>query len=214
MQILPYMIKNIQKISDFSILLVDDEEDILNCIKSFLSSHFENIFTANNPLIAIELIKKEKPDLVILDYKMPDMNGMELMQWLHEYDKSIIKIMLTAFGEKNTIVESLKYQIFDFIDKPFKHDKFLNSVSRAYEHHKSTGITETKFNDLLITQYNLSPSEVKICNMIKKNMLGKEIATLLNISLYTINTHFKNIRKKLNITNKKINLKNHLNILK
>ena len=102
------------------ILILDDEDFILSEIKEGLSDYTVDI--ENNPLKALQKIKQSKYDIFIVDYKMPNMNGIDfLIELKKEYNNDYVSILLTAYSDK-TILEQIlnKELVSTFIEKPFK----------------------------------------------------------------------------------------------
>ena len=99
------------------ILVVDDEAQNRELLKDFLEEKHFNVITANGGREAIEKIK-EKPDIVLLDIMMPDMNGLEVLDRIKEEDPSIEVIMVTTLTDFDTSIESLKKGACDYVTKP------------------------------------------------------------------------------------------------
>ncbi len=115
------------------ILVVDDDKNIRFTIAEFL---IENGFTpieSSNGSSAIEVFKKEKPLLVLLDLKMPDMNGIQCMQLMKETDPVIPVIIITGHGDVPTAVEAIRLGAYDFILKPPRFDRLILTIRRAIE---------------------------------------------------------------------------------
>lgn len=104
------------------ILVVDDEQGILDLFKKALSKEGCIVATALNGQDAIKMVKDEDPDLVILDIKMPGMDGLETLRYIKKMNKKIIILMLTAYGTLDSAKEALKLGAHDYITKPFKLD--------------------------------------------------------------------------------------------
>jgi DNA-binding response OmpR family regulator len=100
------------------IILVDDEPEILNLVRDYLSREGYNVLTADNGREGIELIEREKPDLVLLDWMLPGMSGLEICKRLRE-TSTIPIIMLTAKSEEIDRVLGLEFGADDYIVKPF-----------------------------------------------------------------------------------------------
>jgi len=81
------------------ILIVEDEDPIRNLYKEELKDEGYEVITAGDGLVGYELFKKEKPDLITIDLKMPNMNGIELLDKIRKEDKDIPIIIYTAYGE-------------------------------------------------------------------------------------------------------------------
>jgi DNA-binding NtrC family response regulator len=126
------------KKTNASILVIDDQEDILFASKMLLKKHFENIFTLNNPKNVVELLAKNTIDVVLLDmnYRIGFEDGREGLYLLKEIKtlspKTII-ILMTAFGKVETAVEGLKAGAFDYILKPWENEKLLSVVKQAVD---------------------------------------------------------------------------------
>jgi DNA-binding NtrC family response regulator len=106
-----------------TILVVDDEKEICTILSDNLSQEGYRVFTAYNGKTALELIRKEKPDLVLLDIKMPEMDGIEVLRRIKKMKKKIVVIMLTAYGTLETARKAMKLGAYEYITKPF--DLFL-----------------------------------------------------------------------------------------
>lgn len=126
------------KKTNASILVIDDQEDILFASKMLLKKHFENIYTLNNPKNVVELLAKNTIDVVLLDmnYRIGFEDGKEGLYLLREIKtlspKTVI-ILMTAFGKVETAVEGLKAGAFDYILKPWENEKLLNVVKQAVD---------------------------------------------------------------------------------
>ncbi len=108
---------------DKTILIVDDEKDLCTVIADSLSRDCYRVITAFNGEMAVELAKKEKPDLVLLDIKMPEMGGIEALRKIKKIRKEIVVIMFTAYGTLETAREAMKLGAYDYVTKPV--DLFL-----------------------------------------------------------------------------------------
>jgi DNA-binding NtrC family response regulator len=106
-----------------TILIVDDEKDFCTVLSDSLSQDRYRVFTALNGKMALQLAKKEKPDLMLLDIKMPGMDGVEVLRKVKKMKKEIAVIMFTAYGTLETAREAMKLGAYDYVTKPV--DLFL-----------------------------------------------------------------------------------------
>ena len=106
-----------------TILIVDDEKDLCTVLSDSLSQDRYRVVTAFNGKTALQLAKKEKPDLMLLDIKMPGMDGIEVLKKIKKMRKEIAVIMFTAFGTLETAREAMKLGAYDYVTKPV--DLFL-----------------------------------------------------------------------------------------
>ncbi|SFD47002.1 sigma-54-dependent transcriptional regulator [Flavobacterium phragmitis] len=126
------------KKTNASILIIDDQEDILFASKVYLKKYFENIFTLNNPKNIVELLAKNTIDVVLLDmnYRIGFEDGREglyLLKEIKTLSPKTVVILMTAFGKVETAVEGLKTGAFDYILKPWENKKLLESVKQAVD---------------------------------------------------------------------------------
>lgn len=126
------------KKTNASILVIDDQEDILFASKMLLKKHFENIFTLNNPKNVVELLAKNTIDVVLLDmnYRIGFEDGREglyLLKEIKTLSPKTVVILMTAFGKVETAVEGLKSGAFDYILKPWENEKLLSVVKQAVD---------------------------------------------------------------------------------
>jgi DNA-binding NtrC family response regulator len=115
------------------VLIVDDSEIIRLSLKELLEHNGFSSMEALSGRQSIELFKKEPPVAVLLDLKMPDMDGIETMQELKKIDPDIPIIIITAYGDIETAVEAIKMGAYDFIVKPPKIDRLIFTLKRAIE---------------------------------------------------------------------------------
>ncbi|WP_166920262.1 sigma-54-dependent transcriptional regulator [Flavobacterium poyangense] len=126
------------KKTNASILIIDDQEDILFASKLYLKKYFEHIYTLTNPKNIVELLAKNTIDVVLLDmnYRIGFEDGREGLYVLREIktlSPKTVVILMTAFGKLETAVEGLKNGAFDYILKPWENTKLLESVKEAVD---------------------------------------------------------------------------------
>ncbi len=113
------------------ILVVDDEEKIRKILKVMLSLKGHKVEEADNGLQALSLIKENPYDLVIADIKMPEMDGLELLEKIKELDYPVPVVFITAYATVDSAVEAMKKGAVDYISKPFDEERILLTVERA-----------------------------------------------------------------------------------
>jgi DNA-binding NtrC family response regulator len=106
-----------------TILIVDDEKDFCTVLSDSLSQDRYRVVTAFNGKMALQLAKKERPDLMLLDIKMPGMDGIEVLKKIKKMKKEIAVIMFTAYGTLETARKAMKLGAYDYVTKPV--DLFL-----------------------------------------------------------------------------------------
>jgi len=124
------------------ILIVDDEKSIRNTLRDILGYEKYEVSDADSGITALEMLKQAEFDVILLDIKMPQMDGLEVLDHiLSEYDTPVI--MISGHGTIETAVEAIKKGAFDFIAKPLDLNRLLVTIRNALD--KSRLLSETKF---------------------------------------------------------------------
>ena len=113
---------------------MDDEPDMLENCSRILGRQGHTCLTAANGRAALAVLEQEHPDLLVTDLKMPEMDGMTLLQAAHELDPALPVIMLTGFATIESAVAAVKEGAFDYLPKDFSVDQLRLAVDRALRH--------------------------------------------------------------------------------
>ncbi|UCF97670.1 MAG: response regulator [Spirochaetaceae bacterium] len=116
----------------FRVLLADDLYFMRMVQKEVLEAKgFEIVGEASTGTEAVARYEELNPDIVILDITMPEMNGLEAMKKIFEFDRNAKIIICSAIGQQNLIVDAINAGIKDFIVKPFKPERLLSAINKA-----------------------------------------------------------------------------------
>jgi len=178
------------------ILIVDDEDAFRAIVKEILIDKEFSAAEASNGLNAIEIFKNNPFDAVLLDLRMPGMDGIETLQELKKIDSHVPIIILTAFGDIPTAVEAVKQGAYDFITKPPEFDELVTIIKRAVE------MRRPKMEAMNRKTPVLSNREKEVLKWLKEGKRSWDISRILQISRHTVNFHIKNLFKKLNVINR------------
>ena len=121
---------------DFEILFVDDDRTILSLVEEYLTAFNYRINVVDNGLKALELIKEKEFDVVFTDFKMPDIDGLELLGVIKEYRPATEVIMVTGHGTMESAIQAMKFGSYDYIQKPFKLDVLRLLIDKIIEARK------------------------------------------------------------------------------
>jgi two-component system chemotaxis response regulator CheY len=116
------------------VLVVDDFATMRKIVKNVLKQiNIENVVEAENGKHALNVLKSEEVDLIISDWMMPEMTGIEFLKVCKEDEekKKIPFIMVTAEGQKDSVMEAIKSGVDNYIVKPFTPDKLKDAIDRA-----------------------------------------------------------------------------------
>lgn len=121
--------------SKVSVLVVDDATFIRDLVKKGLRDHFPGIQIeeAINGRKAQQMLSRQAVDLILCDWEMPELSGLELLSWCREQDslKVVPFIMVTSRGDKDNVVQAIQAGVSDFIGKPFSNEQLVTKVKKA-----------------------------------------------------------------------------------
>ncbi|MGL4732046.1 MAG: response regulator transcription factor [Clostridium sp.] len=188
------------------LLIVDDEKLIREGLKIMLSifDDIEVVGMAENGYKALEVCKNIDVDVVLMDIRMKECDGVMGTRLIKEQFTKIKVIILTTFKDKEYIQEALKYGAFGYMLKDSSHDVIYEGIKTAYKGNmvvhpdvatEIMGISKVITND--ICKYGLSEKEIKIIKKIADGLSNKEISEQLFLSEGTIKNNITSILSKL-----------------
>ena len=191
------------------LFIVDDHQMLIDGIKSLLNneSDFSIIGETNRASLAIALIKKNIPDIVLTDINMPEINGIELTRELKKLYPRIKIIALSMFGEKSTISEMLDAGASGYILKNTGKEELINALQKVasggmfFSDEVSAEMMKAISEHGQKKEENkvyLTDREKEIVQLISKEYSNAQIGQTLFISERTVETHRKNIFRKAN----------------
>ena len=189
------------------ILLADDHTIVRQGLKLIISSHagLQVIGEAANGREVLELAEKLKPDVILMDVAMPELNGIEATRRLHQISPRTKVLVLSMHKEAVYVREILKagargYILKDAIDSELI--SAIQSVARG-DGYISPAVSGTLLSDYRQNITNpldlLSSREREVLQLIAEGKTNKEVATRLNLSVYTVDSHRGKIMEKLNL---------------
>ncbi len=113
------------------VLVIDDDEDICLYLKEFLTREGYRVTTITKPLDALPEIKEGRHQIVLLDVRMPEVDGVELLREIRSIDSDVCVIVMTAYPSVESAVDTMKADAFDYLRKPFELDQLRGVIQRA-----------------------------------------------------------------------------------
>jgi DNA-binding NtrC family response regulator len=153
------------------ILVVDDEFSVRDSLTGWFRKDGHRVEAAKNATEALQLLQASTFDVVLLDIKMPGMDGIELQRRIHGIDPDLAVIMITAFASVETAVKALKQGAFDYITKPIDPDELSHLVKKALERRRLRAenaqlrekVDEIAKSDVIVGQ---SPAMQKVLDLV------------------------------------------------
>jgi len=117
------------RIREMKILLIDDDEWIRDSLKIFFEAEGCDLLAFETAEEGMAALKDQTVDLIIVDYKLPGLDGLEFLKRIHNTQPGAMKILITAYRNDNVVSEAKKLKVQGFIEKPFTSDTFMASLS-------------------------------------------------------------------------------------
>ncbi len=193
-----------------NILIVDDHKIVRDGLKSLISREqgLEVVGEAENGRIAVQMARKLKPRIVIMDITMPELNGMDASrQILSEFPGTKI-ITLSMHSDRRFVMEMFRAGVSGYLLKDCAFDELAQAIKSVISNHKyvSPAIAGTVIDDYVDqtvggreSSTELTNREREVLQLIAEGMTTKQIANSLNVSVKTVETHRRKIMKKLDI---------------
>lgn len=118
------------KLREMRILLIDDDEWIRDSLSLFFESEGCYLMALETAEEGLEELDRKAYDIIITDYKLPGMDGLEFLERINRFHPDALTIMITAYGSKDVVLKARKMRIQEFIDKPFTIETIESSLSR------------------------------------------------------------------------------------
>ncbi|MFW6211101.1 MAG: sigma-54-dependent transcriptional regulator [bacterium] len=115
------------------ILIVDDNKSALRVLKAILEEDGYTVFSESSPVKALEAVEKTEPGVILLDLKMPEMDGMELYGKIREIDKKAVVIIMTAYGNIESAVQAMKSGVENYLQKPLNFEELKITIAKIFE---------------------------------------------------------------------------------
>jgi two-component system alkaline phosphatase synthesis response regulator PhoP len=203
------------------ILIADDEQDILEILEYNLQAEGYTVIKAKDGLEALELARKNQPDLIILDVMMPHKNGMEVCQILRsqpEFFDTLI-LMLTALSDESSHVKGLEYGADDYINKPIRPKLLISRINALFRRSSRAEESVIKVGDIVIDKSQflvkhkqeeivLAKKEFELLALLaskagrvflRHEILNQVWGSEVIVGDRTIDVHIRKIRQKLGL---------------
>src|SRR6478736_2349887 len=190
--------------SVIKVMIIDDHRLFNDGLNAMLEpeKHIEVLTQVYDSREARIKVKKLTPDVVLMDFNMPHINGMELAKLLLE-EKTALKILiLSMYNEERHIDTFKEIGVKGYIFKTASSEEVVRAIQQVQAGEFYFPETETKTNhanDSFLKKLKLSSRELEVIALVKEGLTTKEIADKLNISYYTAETHRKNIKLKVGV---------------
>ena len=203
------------------VFLVEDDQSIVSLVQYNLQKEGFNVQTSGNGEEAIKDIKNYEPDLILLDWMLPDLSGLNICKSLKKdkKHKNIPIIMLTAKGQEEDKVSALNAGADDYITKPFGHAELIARINALLRRSKpSVTLDEISYEDIVLDRIqrkvfrnkkllDLGPTEYRMLDFLKnpkrvytrEQLLKNVWPENINVEGRTVDVHIRRLRKAINL---------------
>lgn len=183
------------------VFLVDDDADVRDAVSMLLSTadHKVEVFSTAQELL--DRIKPEDAGCMVLDVRLPGMDGLELQRALYRQGIRMPVIFITGHGDIPMAVRAVNAGALDFLEKPFDDDKLLERVEEALANDREQREIAERRATIEERLATLTPREREVMEEILKGKLNKVIAADLDLSTRTVEVHRARILEKLHVRN-------------
>jgi DNA-binding NarL/FixJ family response regulator len=191
------------------LLLIDDDPNLILLVKDYLEFRGYEVTTADNGREAVDILDAELPDMIICDIMMPEMDGYALIEQVRKDRRTswIPVLFLSAKGQSQDRIKGLNLGADVYMVKPFEPEELvaqvessLKQTNRLLQHSDSDGEESTSIT--VPATVELTPTEVKVVQLVARGLANREIAQHMNVSQRTIESHVSNMLGKTGLNNR------------
>lgn len=195
-----------------NIVIADDHKMVREGLKQLLEleSSFAVVGEASDGYECLNIVNKVKPDIVLLDINMPNLDGLQTLKIMRQQGMNNKVILLTINSDADYVIRAMEYKCNGYVLKDSDFDTLKNAITVVEEGgiYIEPSLT-TDINSNLVKREivkekleELTTREIEVLKMLSKGLLNKEIAATLNISERTVKNHVSNIFKKINVSDR------------
>jgi two-component system response regulator FixJ len=179
--------------------VVDDEEAIRRSASFMLKTSGFDVQTWPSGVAFLKEAKAAAAGCILLDVRMPEMDGLEVQQALNERGIAMPVIVLTGHGDISIAVRAMKAGAVDFLEKPFEKARLLDAIEEAFARLEDTAARGDRAQDAQVAIASLTAREREVLEGLAQGLPNKTIAYDLDISSRTVEVHRANLMSKLNV---------------
>ncbi len=185
---------------DATIFIIDDDSEVCRALEWLVQSIHLPVKTFVDALTFLEQYDPLWHGCILLDVRMPNLSGMELLDRLQQRQNTLPVIIITGHGDIAMAVRAMKSGAIDFICKPFHEQTLLEKIQKAL-HQQRKPLNITELEKAAKCYATLTPRERQIMALVTEGLLNKQIAAQLGIATSTVELHRSKIMRKMGVRN-------------
>jgi FixJ family two-component response regulator len=183
-----------------TVFVVDDDPSVLRSLGRMFQVRGYTVECFDHPRRMLEQRPSREPGCVVMDLRMPGLNGLELQQELQRVGWTQPIVFISAHGDVPTAVRAMKAGAVDFLPKPVTTEEILAAVEQALARDQVARASEQKHEELRARFSTLSPRESQVCQLVARGLLNKQIAAELGTAEQTVGHQRRSVMAKLSVT--------------
>jgi DNA-binding NarL/FixJ family response regulator len=190
----------------YSILIIEDDAALCSNMELILKMEGFTVYTAGDGASGLDSIMSRRPDLILCDIMMPEMDGHMLLNELKISGaySDIPFIFVTALGERSDVRRGMSSGADDYLSKPFTAEELVSAVTGRLRRLETMRVRDTRDEftaERNLIRQSISVRELEVLLLVGKGATSKDIADQLGISLRTVEVHRSNLMTKLRVNN-------------
>ncbi len=183
-----------------TVMIIDDEAAVRESLSSVLSTYGYQTVTCSSAHHALREIETTRPDCIVLDVRMPEIDGLQMLQMLSKMESAPPVIIITGHADVPMAVQAMKSGAADFIEKPVVDEVLAESIGTAISANGRMGEEHSLVRAVGERYATLTPRERDVAGMVVQGYSSSAIATELSISVRTVDHHRAAILAKMQAT--------------
>jgi DNA-binding NarL/FixJ family response regulator len=191
------------------LLLIDDDPNLILLVKDYLEFRGYEVQTADNGKEALNLLSQNLPDMIVCDIMMPEMDGYALIENVRQDPRTswIPVLFLSARGQSQDRIKGLNLGADVYMVKPFEPEELVAQVESSLKQTNrlllhTDGIGEDNSPIQVPASVELTPTELKVVQLVARGLANREIAQQMNVSQRTVESHVSNMLGKTGLSNR------------
>lgn len=182
-----------------TIHVVDDDPQMLRLLQSILERHGLGVRTWENPRAYLEEFTPGQDTCLVLDLRMPEMGGLELLQEIRRLDSGLPVVIVTGDADVPSAVQAVKLGATDVVEKPFAPSALMEAVNRALGEDAESRLRRREEADAIARISRLTEREREVLRLLAQGSSLKDVAEKLHRSYKTADNHKMNLMRKLEV---------------
>jgi FixJ family two-component response regulator len=180
-----------------TIFVIDDDPQVRRAVGRLLTSAGHRVELFGSAIQFLESTDGDRPGCLVIDLRLPGLNGIDLFNLLHTTGKSIPMVFLTGYGDVPTSVQAMKAGAVDFLTKPVDEDELLEAIGRALARDVQIRQGRAEQEELAGRRATLTRRERQVFDLVVQGLLNKQIAGHLGTTEQTVKVHRGRVMQKM-----------------